>query len=60
MKNQSFLWWKICLKNYLQIGAIRQKMSKTKSVVDDLKKSSYNNFASKTQVGASKSAKRLG
>ena len=40
--------------------SIRQKMSKTKSVVDGLKKSCYNNFASKTQVGASKSAKRLG
>ena len=38
---------------------IRQKMSKTKSVVDGVKKSCYNNFGSKTQVGTSKSAKRL-
>ena len=33
--------------------AIRQKLSKTKFVVDGLKKSCYNNFGSKTQVGAS-------
>ena len=40
--------------------SIRQKMSKTKSVVDGLKKACYNNFGSKTQVGAFKPAKRLG
>ena len=38
---------------------IRQKLSKTKSVVDGLKKACYNYFASKTFVGASKSAKRM-
>ena len=40
--------------------SIRQKMSKTKSVVDGLKKTCYNNFGSKTPVGASKLARRLG
>ena len=39
--------------------SIRQKMSKTKSVVDGLKKTCYNYFATKTQVGASKFAKCL-
>ena len=39
--------------------SIRQKLSKTKPVVDGLKKACYNHFGSKTQVGASKSAKRL-
>ena len=38
---------------------IRQSMSKTKSVVDGLKKACYNNFGSKTIVSASKLAKRL-
>ena len=38
---------------------IRQRMSKTKSVVDGLRKACYNNFGSKTQVDASKSAKHL-
>ena len=41
------------------VSQIRQKISKTKSVVDGLKKTCYNNFGSKTYVGASKSVKRL-
>ena len=59
MKKAVFLAVENLLQKLLKIRVIRQKMSKTKSVVDGLEKSCYNNFGSKTQVGASKSVKRL-
>jgi hypothetical protein len=56
---KGYTFEKKCPWNSEGYCAIRQKLSKTKFVVDGLKKSCYNNFGSKTFVSASKSAKRL-